>query len=316
MYERVVERKEIVRVCYANLGKVCPLQVRKDYVAVFFVVDELGEICLLGILKAGESHEVRDTVTASRNQEEMAVLKFHSVPLSPDIKVVSGKHIADGLNIIVLDGRVGNEVLVFLRDVLVWQGKQAVKLKQILIGSLPMLLQLHAVEQVRNLHQCSPVMVFQASQLYLNPSVVSVFQYSVDVNRPVAALLRLLDIVVNSSLNHKRQPVFVSQKPVVQLVSLFGRRHDAAAARNVLRPVDLHLRETDKFTDNRFNPFHAIGANAVVVNLIGNSLYRVEDNRQRLFVAEPERLQHSQILVSYLFRIAPDSVAEPFVVFI
>ena len=314
--ERVVEREEIVRVGHADLREVSLLQMGQHDVAVLLVVDELLEISLFRLLKIRESHEVGDAVAARGDQEEVLALELHPVPLRPDVEVVSGEHHADPLDIVVLDDGVGYEVFLLPADARLGDGEQAVEFEEVAVGLLAQLFQPGIEEQVGDLHQCGPVVMLQPAQLDLYAAVVTIFQHRIDVDRLVAALLGLLYVVVDRAFYHEGQLVLVFQQPVVQFVDLLRRRHDAAAAGDVLGPVDLHLWESHQFADDRLDSFHAVSADAVVVYLVGRVLQRLEDDGQRLLVAEPQFLQHLQVGLGDVLWIAPDPVAQPLVVLV
>ena len=196
---------------------------REHNIAVLVVVHELVEIRLLSLLENAESHEVGNTVAANRHEEEMTVLQFHLIPLAAHVQIVACKHLANLPDVVILDGNVGHEISVVLRQTLRRQRQQTVELIQVGIRLPSVLLQFGIKQQVGNLNQRSPVMMFQCPNLNLDAAVVAVLQHRIDVYRAISALLGFLDIVVNSPLDDERQSVLVAHQSVIQFVGLLRR---------------------------------------------------------------------------------------------
>ena len=313
---RVVEGEEVVGIGDADFREVGPLQVREHDVAVFIVVDESLEISLFGLFKEEVAQKVGGAVAACRDEEKVLLLKFHLVPLRPNVEVVACKHVADGGDVVIFDRHIGNLVFVLLGERVLVAGQQAVKLKKVFVALSAVFFEFGAEEQVGDFDECGPVVVLERAQLDFHPSVVAVFEHGVQVNGTVSAFLGLFDIVVNHSLDEKRQAALVFEDAVVELVDLFGARQDAPAAGDVLGAVHLHLGKADEFAHDGLDALHAIGADAVFVDVVRQPLNGVENGGQRFLVAHSQLLEHEQVVGGNVVRLVADAVAQSLVVFV
>ena len=102
--------------------------------------------------------------------------------------------------------------------------------------------------------------------------------------RPISTVLGLLNIVMNHACNLERQSIHDFLKLVVQLIYVFRVRHDTPTTGNILCLIDLHMRETDQFADDRLYSLDAIGADAIRIYLIGSPFDSIKHNGKRLLI--------------------------------